>query len=180
MGIFGQTRDKPRYGKNSRVVQGFAASPDNIELTRRHLLAVPRPIAPQIEESGSLGVLYEPQRPRRGQHQPQGIGPDNALELAALILPPIRVILERGRRSASWSRSFRPFSRSSVRGMVAADLAAEAFLQLLTRPEDVLDQGMFELLVEGCEEEVQVTWKKVHLDQREETLDWGETQALQF
>ena len=64
--------------------------------------------------------------------------------------------------------------------MLETHEAAEAFLQLLTRPEAELDQGMFELLVGGNEEAVRVTWKKVHLDQREETLDWSETQALQF
>ena len=58
--------------------------------------------------------------------------------------------------------------------------AAEAFLQLLSRPADELDQGMFELLAEGSEQEVHVSWKKVHLDQREETLDWSESQTLQF
>ena len=64
--------------------------------------------------------------------------------------------------------------------MLETHEAAEAFLQLLSRPADELDQGLFELLAEGSEQDVRVSWKKVHLDQREETLDWSESQALQF
>jgi NAD(P)-dependent dehydrogenase (short-subunit alcohol dehydrogenase family) len=58
--------------------------------------------------------------------------------------------------------------------------AAQAGLQLLTRPQDELDQGMFELLVDGSAEHTRITWKKVHLDVREEALSWSETDALQF
>ena len=43
-----------------------------------------------------------------------------------------------------------------------------------------LDQGLFELLVEGSVEKVRVSWKQVALDLREETLDWSETHALEF
>ena len=65
-------------------------------------------------------------------------------------------------------------------GMLETHEAAEAFMQLLARPKDGLDQGMFELLVEGSVEETRVTWKKVHLDLREEPLDWSETSPLQY
>jgi hypothetical protein len=58
--------------------------------------------------------------------------------------------------------------------------AAEALLQLLARSGDELDQGMFELRVEGSTEQVRVTWKRVHLDLREEPLEWSESHALQF
>jgi hypothetical protein len=58
--------------------------------------------------------------------------------------------------------------------------AAQAGLQLLTRPQDELDQGMFELLVDGSAEQTRLTWKKVHLDVRTESLAWSETDALQF
>ena len=44
----------------------------------------------------------------------------------------------------------------------------------------VIEQGMFELLVEGSAEKARVTWKKVHLDLRQEPLNWSETHALQF
>lgn len=64
--------------------------------------------------------------------------------------------------------------------MLETHEAAEAVLHLLARPREELNQGMFALLVEGSVERIRVTWKKVHLDLREETLDWGETHALQF
>lgn len=64
--------------------------------------------------------------------------------------------------------------------MLETHEAAEAFLQLLARPKEELHQGMFELLVEGSAEKIRVTWKKVHLDVREEPLHWSETNALQF
>jgi NAD(P)-dependent dehydrogenase (short-subunit alcohol dehydrogenase family) len=58
--------------------------------------------------------------------------------------------------------------------------AAAACMQLLARPREELAQGMFELLAEGSTEQVHVTWKKVHLDLREEPLSWSETHALTF
>jgi hypothetical protein len=64
--------------------------------------------------------------------------------------------------------------------MLETHEAATAFLQLLTRPREELDRGMFELLVDGSAETVRVTWKKVHLDLREEVLSWSDTNALQF
>jgi len=64
--------------------------------------------------------------------------------------------------------------------MLETHEAAEAFMQLLARPQEEIDQGIFELLVGGNIEEVRVTWKKVHLDLREEPLDWSESRALQF
>jgi NAD(P)-dependent dehydrogenase (short-subunit alcohol dehydrogenase family) len=64
--------------------------------------------------------------------------------------------------------------------MLETHEAAEALLQLLARSGDELDQGMFELLVGGSVDQVRVTWKRVHLDLREEPLDWSESHALQF
>jgi NAD(P)-dependent dehydrogenase (short-subunit alcohol dehydrogenase family) len=58
--------------------------------------------------------------------------------------------------------------------------AAQAGLQLLMRSHDELAQGMFELLVDGSAEHPRITWKKIHLDVREESLAWSETDALQF
>ncbi|MGE0684357.1 MAG: SDR family NAD(P)-dependent oxidoreductase [Candidatus Binatia bacterium] len=58
--------------------------------------------------------------------------------------------------------------------------AAQAGLQLLTRPRTELDQNMFELFVDGSAEQTRITWKKVHLDVHEESLAWSETDALQF
>lgn len=64
--------------------------------------------------------------------------------------------------------------------MLETSEAAQACLQLLTRSQSELDQGMFELLVDGNAEQTRITWKKVHLDVREESLAWSETDALQF
>jgi NAD(P)-dependent dehydrogenase (short-subunit alcohol dehydrogenase family) len=64
--------------------------------------------------------------------------------------------------------------------MLETHEAATAFLQLLTRPREELDRGMFELLVEGSAETLRVTWKKVHLDLREDALAWSDASALQF
>ncbi|MEW6300720.1 MAG: SDR family oxidoreductase [Thermodesulfobacteriota bacterium] len=64
--------------------------------------------------------------------------------------------------------------------MLETHEAAAAVLHLLARPREELNQGMFALLVEGSVERIRVTWKKVYLDLREETLDWSETHALQF
>jgi NAD(P)-dependent dehydrogenase (short-subunit alcohol dehydrogenase family) len=58
--------------------------------------------------------------------------------------------------------------------------AAEACMQLLARPQEELDQGMFELFVAGSVEKVYVTWKKIYLDLREELLTWSETSILQL
>jgi NAD(P)-dependent dehydrogenase (short-subunit alcohol dehydrogenase family) len=71
------------------------------------------------------------------------------------------------------------FSRWQPR-MLETHEAAAAFLQLLARPREELDRGMFELLVSGAAEQVRLTWKQVQLNLRENSLDWSETQALQF
>jgi 3-oxoacyl-[acyl-carrier protein] reductase len=51
--------------------------------------------------------------------------------------------------------------------------AARAFLQLLARPQAELNQGLFELIVGGSADVIDVRWKKVHLDLREELLEWS-------
>jgi NAD(P)-dependent dehydrogenase (short-subunit alcohol dehydrogenase family) len=60
--------------------------------------------------------------------------------------------------------------------------AAEAFLQLLAQPRATTDRGMFELMVDAAGEApaVNVTWKQVHLDVREEPIAWSTDQPLQF
>ena len=62
--------------------------------------------------------------------------------------------------------------------MLETHEAAEAFMRLLNRPREELDQGMFELMVTGSATEVHISWKKVHLDVREETLPWSEGEKL--
>src|SRR6266849_7201592 len=41
--IFGHSGEKPRYGKNSRLLQGFPTSPRHVKLTWGHLVTVPWP-----------------------------------------------------------------------------------------------------------------------------------------
>ena len=57
--------------------------------------------------------------------------------------------------------------------MLETNEAAEAFMRLLSRPQDELNQKIFELMVEGTADNVNLTWTKVCLDIREETLDWS-------
>ena len=56
--------------------------------------------------------------------------------------------------------------------------AARAVTGLLARPASELDLGSFELLVEGEPAAVRLAWSQVHLDVREETLDWSITDPL--
>jgi NAD(P)-dependent dehydrogenase (short-subunit alcohol dehydrogenase family) len=57
--------------------------------------------------------------------------------------------------------------------MLETDEAAEAFMRLLSRPQDQLDQGMFALMVEGGADDVRMIWKKINLALHEEALDWS-------
>jgi NAD(P)-dependent dehydrogenase (short-subunit alcohol dehydrogenase family) len=57
--------------------------------------------------------------------------------------------------------------------MLETDEVAHAFLRLLTRPQAELDQGNFEIMVEGGADDIRLSWKKVHLDLREESIEWG-------
>jgi len=62
--------------------------------------------------------------------------------------------------------------------------AAESFMQLLARPAEETNGGMFEVLVDpvegGQEGEVQVTWQQVKLDPAELPLDWSSQQPLKY
>jgi len=74
----------------------------------------------------------------------------------------------------------RVFGRWQPR-MLETHEAAEAFLQLLARPATETDQGAYELLVDGRgDEAVEVTWKQVHFDVREEPLPWSSGDPLQY
>lgn len=57
--------------------------------------------------------------------------------------------------------------------MLETHEAARAFMQLLSRPLQELDQGIFELMVDGAADDLRLSWKKVHLELREEVLDWS-------
>lgn len=93
---------------------------------------------------------------------------------ASILLPFIRTSM-----TGAYSENPKVFGRWQPR-MLETHEAAEAFMQLLARTKDEIDQGMFELLVGGSVEEIGVTWQKVHLDLREEPLDWSETSPLQY
>ena len=56
--------------------------------------------------------------------------------------------------------------------------AARAVTELLARPGSELDLGNFELLVEGEPAAVRLAWSQVHLDIREEALDWSAVDPL--
>jgi short-subunit dehydrogenase len=64
--------------------------------------------------------------------------------------------------------------------MLETHEAAKAFLQLLSRSREELDQGIFELMVDGTAADIRLSWKKVHLDLREEPLQWSERAVLRF
>jgi NAD(P)-dependent dehydrogenase (short-subunit alcohol dehydrogenase family) len=64
--------------------------------------------------------------------------------------------------------------------MLETHEAAKAFMQLLARPQEEVDRGLFELLVEGSADKIRVSWKNVRLDTREEPLEWSETTPLLF
>ena len=64
--------------------------------------------------------------------------------------------------------------------MLETHEAAKAFMQLMSRPQAELDQGIFELMVDGPATDVRLSWKKVHVDLREESLPWSEDDVLRF
>jgi len=71
------------------------------------------------------------------------------------------------------------FSRWQPR-MLETHEAALAFMQLLARPREEIDQGLFELMVEGSPDDIQMSWKRVHLNVSEEPMDWGGGRPLRF
>jgi NAD(P)-dependent dehydrogenase (short-subunit alcohol dehydrogenase family) len=85
---------------------------------------------------------------------------------ACILLPFVRTGM-----TDEYANNPRVFGRWQPR-MLETHEAAAAFMQLLARPQNELDQGMFELMVEGTADNVSITWKKVLLDLREEKLDW--------
>jgi len=93
---------------------------------------------------------------------------------SSLLLPFVRTGM-----TDEYAENPKVFGRWQPR-MLETHEAAEACIQLLARPREELDQGMFALLVAGSVEKVRVTWKKVHLDLREEALEWSEVNALQL
>jgi hypothetical protein len=66
----------------------------------------------------------------------------------------------------------RVFGRWQPR-MLETSETAEAFMRLLSRPQKQLDQCLFELMVEGPADNIELTWKRVSLEIREEKVDWS-------
>ena len=65
--------------------------------------------------------------------------------------------------------------------MLETHEAAEALLQLLMQPPDATENGMFELLVEPADEgHVAVTWNRVRLEFRKESLPWSADLPLRY
>ena len=58
--------------------------------------------------------------------------------------------------------------------MLETHEAARAFMQLLSRPPEELNKGMFALMVGGSATDLQMSWKKIQLELREESLPWSE------
>ncbi|MCP5025197.1 MAG: SDR family oxidoreductase [Actinomycetia bacterium] len=74
----------------------------------------------------------------------------------------------------------RVFGRWQPR-MLETHECAEAFAQLLSRPSDETNLGMYELMADRAEEgdeAVAVTWKQVKLDIDEQDLDWSANNPL--
>jgi hypothetical protein len=84
--IFVHTVVKPYDGRNASRVQGFAAHPHDIELTRGHLGAVPGAIAAQLQGTHALGLCYKPQGACRRHDQPQGVSAHDPSPLTTLVL----------------------------------------------------------------------------------------------
>jgi NAD(P)-dependent dehydrogenase (short-subunit alcohol dehydrogenase family) len=65
--------------------------------------------------------------------------------------------------------------------MLETNEAAESFLQVLARPQEETNNGMFEAMVDpapGDEGKVQVTWKRVELDVKETPAEWSVSKPL--
>ena len=76
----------------------------------------------------------------------------------------------------------RVFGRWQPR-MLETHEAAQALLQLLARPAEETNKGMYELLVEPTAADtpgVGVRWRRVHLDPVEEALSWSDDSPLRY
>jgi NAD(P)-dependent dehydrogenase (short-subunit alcohol dehydrogenase family) len=194
-----EIENEPRALRRARVRQHFI---DNLEESRlvldtkidgflasTHLWA-----GEAVYHREPLQLIYVSSR--------QAIDPGGAVpgyvisNWAVLQLPTVLAVnLGRSAELVSASSILLPFVRTSMTDeyaenpkvfgrwqprMLETHEAAAACMQLLARPTEELNQGMFELLIEGSVEQARVTWKKVHLDLREEPLEWSEANVLQL
>jgi NAD(P)-dependent dehydrogenase (short-subunit alcohol dehydrogenase family) len=93
---------------------------------------------------------------------------------ACLMLPFVRTSM-----TGEYADNPKVFGRWQPR-MLETHEAAKAFMQLIAQPPSELNEGLFELMVQGDTGGIRVSWKKVHLDLREEALDWSEREVLRF
>ena len=91
-----------------------------------------------------------------------------------ILLPFIRTSM-----TDQYAENPRVFGRWQPR-MLEPNEAAKAFLQLLARPSAELDKGLFELVVEGRPEQIDVAWKRIALAVREEPMGLSGAGALRF
>jgi short-subunit dehydrogenase len=99
------------------------------------------------------------------------------ISATSILLPFVRTGM-----TGDYADNAKVFGRWQPR-MLETHEAAEAFLQLLQQPAESTSRGMYELMVETAAEGadgVDVTWKQVHLDLREEPLDWSATTPLRY
>jgi len=75
----------------------------------------------------------------------------------------------------------RVFGRWQPR-MLETHECAEAFAQLMARPNDEINKGMFELLVDegASDDEIKVTWRQVNFNIDEADLSWSSGSPLTY
>ncbi len=82
--------------------------------------------------------------------------------------------------TGEYAENAKVFGRWQPR-MLETHEAAEALLQLLAQPANQTARGMFELMVDAAPDDtVDVTWKRVHLDVREEAEPWSANAPLRY
>ena len=85
--------------------------------------------------------------------------------------------------TGEYAENAKVFGRWQPR-MLETHEAAEALLQLLHQPSQSTAGGMYELMVDPAAADaqggVEVTWKQVHLDVREEAVAWSATSPLRY
>lgn len=81
-----------------------------------------------------------------------------------------------------YSENEKVFGRWQKRMLEPSEMA-EAFMALLARPGEETDDGMFELMVDGVEDDddaIDVSWKQVTFNIAEDPLGWSADNPLRF
>jgi 3-oxoacyl-[acyl-carrier protein] reductase len=103
------------------------------------------------------------------------LGRDSAMVTASCILLPF----VRTGMTGEYVDNPKVFGRWQPR-MLEPDEAARAFMQLLARKPEELQQGLFALMVAGDANAISVNWKQVELEVREDVIAWSEGAPLRF